>query len=78
MLPLNFKLSFHFFIVCACVMGSCGVTVRQVQSPSGVNQLISDCLNHHVASVLIFVLTEDEEKVVSADGNLEGFLRQWV
>lgn len=52
--------------------------MRQVQSPSGVNQLISDCINHHVDSVLIFVLTEDEEKVVSADGNLEGFLRQWV
>lgn len=52
--------------------------MRQVQSPYGVNQLINDCVNHHVDSVLIFVLTEDEEKVVSADGNLEGFLRQWV
>lgn len=75
MLPLNFKLSFHFFIVCACAMGSCEVTVGQVQSPSGMGQVISDHVNHHVASVLIFVLTEVEEKVESADGILEGFLR---
>lgn len=42
------------------------------------HQLISDCVNDPVASVLILVLTEDEEKVVSADGILKGFLRQWV
>lgn len=48
----------------------------QVQSPSGMNQVISVCVNHHVASVLIFVLTEDEEKVITADGILRGFLRQ--
>lgn len=47
----------------------------QVQSPSGMGQVISDHVNHHVASVLIFVLTEVEEKVESADGILEGFLR---
>lgn len=47
----------------------------QVQSPSGMGQVISDRVNHHVASVLIFVLTEVDEKVESADGILEGFLR---
>lgn len=48
-----------------------------VQGPSGVNQAISDCVNHHVVSDLICVLTENE-KVVKADGVLKGFLRQWM
>lgn len=48
----------------------------KVQSPSGRNQAISDYVNHHVASVLICVLTENE-KVVRDDGILKDFLRQW-
>lgn len=77
MLLLNYKLPLHFFTVCARAMGPCEVTVGQVQSPSGMNQVTSAGINHHVASVLIFVLAENE-KVVRADGIWKGFLRQWV
>lgn len=42
MLPLNFRWSFHSFIVSMCVLpatGSCGVNMVQVHSPSGVNSV---------------------------------------
>lgn len=42
MLPLNFRWSFHSFIIRMCVLpatGSCGVNMVQVHSPSGVNSV---------------------------------------